>query len=335
MDMALPLRPLAKVRMASSCQGNQEGCSTKTTPSLAWYGHTLVKPRSAEAGRTFPFLKLPAKLRCMVLYHAGLVFDENKPRGLLLPGGGRSIDCCGECGDQNTERYSENSDCYCSRGKTGCGYTLAYSKTCTCHQPRSSAVFAINRECREEAIKIYYTYNTFFVKGNPDSIQQDIESVPEDRLQYIKKLSLTFSNVPGHNDDMFGVTYGGNNYIRKEKESEWTKIKELIRCLETDFWLRTLPWRSTYRMSATIPAAIDHVVKTNLRTIFIRFWIWVKTSKLNRVVVNFVRYDNMRPKDITKVMVLNPGTERSFNRGLDYGFRGIFPEQYVDREFGC
>lgn len=147
MELTLPLRPLAEVRIAASC-GSQKSDSTETTPSLAWYGHTLVKSRSTVATRTIPFLKLPAELRCIVLYHAGLVFDENKPRGLFLPGGGRSIDCCGECGDQNTGMYSQNSACYCSRGKTGCGYTLAYSKTCTCHQLRSSAIFVLNNAGR-------------------------------------------------------------------------------------------------------------------------------------------------------------------------------------------
>lgn len=171
-------------------------------------------------------------------------------------------------------------------------------------------------------IKIYYTHNTFFVKGNPESIQQDIERVPEDRLRYIKRLSLTFSNEPGHHDDMFGVLHGGNNYIRKEKEPEWTKIQELIRCIETHFVAEKFTLEITVRMNTTIPAAIDHAVKMNLRTIFKRFWTLVKASKLSHVVVNFVQYDNMRPTGITMLTVLKSDMKGIFENRLRWWFEG-------------
>lgn len=322
MNLTLPLRPLAGVRIAASCWGSQTGCITRKIPSLAWYGHTLVKPRSAEAGTSFAFLKLPAELRCLILYHAGLVFDEDKPRGLFLPGYGRSTDCCGECGDENTERHSKNSYCYCSRGITIFGYTLAYSKTCTCHQPRSPAVFAVNRECREEAIKIYYAYNHSFIKGTPASIEEDINCVPKDRLRYIKSLSLTFSNVPGHTDDMFGVSHHGTNFIKEGNEPEWKSIHDLIRCLETRFLAENFTLEINVHMNATIPAAIDYTVKKNLTTIFKRFWILLRISRLKRVVVNFVRYDEMRPDGVTKSMVLNSDIEGIFGRGIEKWFRG-------------
>lgn len=126
--------------------------------------------------------------------------------------------------------------------------------------------------------------------------------------------------MPGHNDDMFGVSYCGNNYIHKEKEPEWTKIQELLRCLETRFLAKDFALEINARMNATIPAEIDDAVKANLTTIFQRFWTLVKASKLEHVVVNFVRYDTKRPKDMIKVMVLTSNMEEIFQWGLEQWF---------------
>lgn len=78
-------------------------------------------------------------------------------------------------------------------------------------------------------------------------------------------------------------------------------------------------------MNATIPVVIDHAVKIKLTAVFERFWTLVKASKLNHVVVNFVRYDIKRPKDITKVMVLNTDVEGIFGKGLEAWFHGDWP----------
>ncbi|RDI86784.1 hypothetical protein Vi05172_g3026 [Venturia inaequalis] len=122
---------------------------------------------------------------------------------------------------------------------------------------------------------------------------------------------------------MFGMPYRGNNYIHKEKEPEWTKIQELLRCLETRFLAKDFALEINVRMNTTIPTETDDAVKANLTIIFKRFWTLVKASKLEHVVVNFVRYDTKRPKDMIRVMVLTSNVEETFQWGLEQWFLDV------------
>lgn len=175
----------------------------------------------------------------MILSHTGLLRDSSPQpyiplSGAIRRGNAELKECCGSCGGQHHAKHSSRDTCFCNRN------FAAYSSTCTCGGPRSSALFATSSELREEALNIFYGRNNFAVTGpEASAIIRQINSVPSDQLRRVKRLRIHLHNMLGfglfdspRSEDLYREY--DNGFI-PEKPGFWENVSKLLLDLHTLF----------------------------------------------------------------------------------------------------
>jgi hypothetical protein len=159
---------------------------------------------------TFPFSKLPAELRSMVLSHA--VVEEamvplKNPR-LQICSPRHKIHakrCCGHCRGAG---IVVDCDLNCR-----CINMESYSTSCRCVS-LSDGIFFVSQEARAEALRVYWSKNKFILHKHIDfGLGHTLRSVPKPHFKMIRHLVIdtpSYLEGPTFSDTPYPVIRAGN-----------------------------------------------------------------------------------------------------------------------------
>lgn len=103
--------------------------------------------------------------------------------GLSLNGFESVILCCEACRGDSLQGNDGLSHCFCPFKSS-----MAFSTTFMCDPPRTSSLFRVNREIRDEEFKIFYSRNDFYITATIDSAIRDLQAVEAEYFRRVETI---------------------------------------------------------------------------------------------------------------------------------------------------